>query len=740
MRSPLLPALALLVLPALLAGGCDCSGSQPSSRDAGRGDGSLVSGDGSLPTGDDAGALVLSPSDPLLIVRSGQPIPTVAFQVMAGAVTVPAVYSITPAALGTFASSGVFTPSGALAGVGQVKATARGATLTTTLTIELRTTQDGAPAPDGGFGPGGYRGVGGEGPGPAVEAPVRTLLDGAPTPEPSLSMLYPYDQTVWPLDQLAPLLQWTASPALLAEARGVRIRLSAPGFDYVGYFARPYRLEAGAPFQRHPIPHEAWDAATRSAAGGTLRLEVRLATADKAMGPLTQTWRVAKGTLKGIVYYQSYGTGLAKNYEGAQGPGDGRFGGATLAIKPGRTDPALVAGTDGNHSACRVCHSVSGDGSRMVVQHGANYDHSSAYDLKDSNKETAFAYPTSGNFKFAGLSPDGTLALTSWATPPFHNTAETGLYDLSTGAPVQAHGLSSFVTRAAFPAFSPDGKSVAFTFMAGPGDAATGPGDGSRLVAMAFDRATATFSQPKSLYQGSPESPPAWVSYLPTGDRLVFARVLPGNTSNELFATRYGGRSELWWTDLTGKSHRLDALNGRPGGNLAVPVSASHPDDSVVNYEPTVCPLPSGGYAWVVFMSRRLYGNVATLDPWWSDPREHDLVSNPTTKKLWVAAIDLDAAPGEDPSHPAFYLPAQELFAGNTRGFWVVDPCRPDGAECESGDQCCGGYCVASGELGSVCSSTSQGCAQEYDRCTKTGDCCAGLECVNQRCFVVGPN
>ena len=61
--------------------------------------------------------------------------------------------------------------------------------------------------------------------------------------------------------------------------------------------------------------------------------------------------------------------------------------------------------------------------------------------------------------------------------------------------------------------------------------------------------------------------------------------------------------------------------------------------------------------------------------------------------KLWVAAIDLNAPAGTDPSHPAFYLPAQELLAGNSRGYWVVDPCHVDLTSCETGDECCGGFC-----------------------------------------------
>src|SRR5205814_2358354 len=159
----------------------------------------------------------------------------------------------------------------------------------------------------------------------------------------------------------------------------------------------------------------------------------------------------------------------------------------------------------------------------------------------------------------------------------------------------------------------------------------------------------------------------------------------------------------------------LDKLNG--AGYL--PVGASgHDDDTTLNYEPTVNPVPSGGYAWVVFTSRRLYGNVATVNPFYSDPRFHDLTATATTKKLWVAAIDLNAPAGTDPSHPAFYLPAQELLAGNARGYWVVDPCKPDLSSCETGDECCGGYCRPAGDGGFTCTHDVPKCAAEFEKCT----------------------
>jgi hypothetical protein len=103
-----------------------------------------------------------------------------------------------------------------------------------------------------------------------------------------------------------------------------------------------------------------------------------------------------------------------------------------------------------------------------------------------------------------------------------------------------------------------------------------------------------------------------------------------------------------------------------------------------------------------------------------------------------VAALDLNPQPGTDPSHPPFYLPAQELLAGNSRGFWVLDPCKPDGEPCEGGDECCGGYCTqnAAGEL--VCGTTIVGCAKEFDKCQQSIDCCdyPKYHCVNGICML----
>jgi hypothetical protein len=106
-----------------------------------------------------------------------------------------------------------------------------------------------------------------------------------------------------------------------------------------------------------------------------------------------------------------------------------------------------------------------------------------------------------------------------------------------------------------------------------------------------------------------------------------------------------------------------------------------------------------------------------------------------------VAAIDLNAKPGTDPSHPAFYLPAQELLACNSRGYWVVDPCEKNGQSCLTGDQCCSGTCEDV-DGGFVCGTQPPGCSSTGNKCTTNSDCCGastGIECIGGYCSLQTP-
>jgi hypothetical protein len=208
---------------------------------------------------------------------------------------------------------------------------------------------------------------------------------------------------------------------------------------------------------------------------------------------------------------------------------------------------------------------------------------------------------------------------------------------------------------------------------------------------------------------------------------------------------------------LTSSNCRIDLRNAIGVG-----------DDSKLNFKPMVNPQTTGGYQWVVFTSRRLYGNAITINPYASDPRYTDEVSpskaaaagyalQPSPKKLWVAAMSTNPTPGSDPSYPAFYLDGQEFYAGNSRSFWVLPQCAapsttPSAANlCTSTSDCCQttpSVCaldipIATNPPTAHCvPTTSVMCAADGAACNVDGDCCNvvsnGTRCSANKCTVPG--
>jgi hypothetical protein len=234
-----------------------------------------------------------------------------------------------------------------------------------------------------------------------------------------------------------------------------------------------------------------------------------------------------------------------------------------------------------------------------------------------------------------------------------------------------------------------------------------------------------------------------WDGAHATNDRLVVAKGADANLKSIQFPTAspdhkwvvyqrgpslgsLGVAGNLYAapTDGSGGEIRLGNLNGD-----GYPFAEGARDQNLA-YEPTFAPVAAGGYFWVVFHSRRTYGNVLTGPAYVGEGNG--------TKQLWVAAIDQTPTPGKDPSHPAFWLPGQDTTTLNMRGYWALDPCKGDGQGCASGTECCGGFCDGAGDGGApVCGSQSGNCSQNGDRCTTTADCCnapAGVTCINSVC------
>jgi hypothetical protein len=763
-------AIASLALASVVSTGaalvsCGSSGSNHGDGGANAGPGSNFNPGGSgMGDGGAQAALTISPSMPTITVVSGQAVPTEQFKATLGTQQVQPVWSVDQAQLGAFASTGLFTPSGLVGGTANVTATLGTQTGTTTVTVVLQTVEKGDPAYSAkGFdaGAGGYEGVGGNGPGAPPTTAEVTTLGGTPVADSTVSLLYPYTGTVWPQGLLAPLLQWNPGAHTFDS---VYVDLKENSYEFRGYFAAN-----ATPFLNLPIPQGVWQAATSSNAGGsdTLTLTVIFGQGGTAYGPYTETWTVAQTTLQGTIYYNSYGTALVKNSNSTDYYGN-QYGAGTLAIAPGATSPTLVAGVTSlpanpipaggganqtaNGSGCRVCHTVAANGKALVTQAsnaGADdYTNTVYIDLANDTTAGAGTSLQTASLAFPALYKDGTM-LFSGSGAMIDGDNSSKLYSTPAGTPVGGVTGVPGNFQGDLPAFSPDGEHVSFNFYGGSltGDAgATLPSDQRSLGILDFN-GTSTFSNARVLYTPTAGNPVTYSSFFPNSAGVVFEVEL-SDPSGSWGYTWNQDTGELWWADVaTGTAHRLDQLNGYDAnGNPYLPNNTggmgthTSAQDTTLNYEPTVGPIAGGGYAWVVFTSRRMYGGVAQLDPWTSDPRNYAWLDpgQITDKKLWVAAIDLNATPGADPSHPAFYLPAQELRAGNSRGYWSLQACQGDGQGCVTGTQCCGGYCQAEGyDAGLTCTSRIPPCSSQYEKCTTSTDCCgagSGVSCINNVC------
>lgn len=800
----LLLSMALAASAASCSGGGDTTSTTSTGTGSGGAGGTGTTTTGGFSTGTSPDTFDVEPTPLQTIdVAIGAHTPTVTYTATLGGNATNAAWKLDRGDAGSMpvgpSSSAIFTPSGAAGGLVNVSVTDAAHTAKRQILVRLSGVQNGADPTKPGEAAqiptsigdlkagGGVGGVGGEGLGGAVTNATLIAALAAPTDPTSqgLKFLYPYDKTVWPRGMLAPLVMWDSALGGV-DAIQMRLTTSSGSFSWTGSFGPPPILsQTGGAFIRQPIPQDVWEMATNTAGGqtvngqaDTLTLSLVVAKGATAYGPITQTWRVAPGRLTGSVYYNSYGTQLVKNWAATDAAGH-PIGAAILGIRSGDTAPKLVVGQNSplnangiptDDSGCRVCHVVASRGRWLLTQseQGSPGDgRSYLYDLQAMDVQASVQQiPQDGVFTWAALTGDATFALTNTINP---SSTNPGITNSSAGTAVSsfwsfgatptaatATGLPNPLS-AGYPSYSPDDKRIAFVDVQGQTQNFHGP-----IEAGVYDPASQTFSGIHTLVTPSGNQRIGYPVFTPDDKGVLYETQVRTSQTDSVMVTRDGARSELWWVNVDGTPTpvALNALNGKDTGGAAyLPVgpnnhgTAGAPDprssydetgfdDTTLNYEPTVLPVVSGGYAWVVFTSRREYGNMLQSVPWRSWPPDYDTadLGKATVKKLWVAAIDLSAPPGSDPSFPAFYLPAQEILAGNSRGFWVLDPCKADTQSCTTGDQCCGGFCEPDGNGNLVCAPPT-GCSGLQEKCGSAADCCDPTNlCINGFCAQQVPN
>ena len=635
--------------------------------DDGSGGGSANAGGGGGSSGlFDAGtakALTVTPAKPVLAVERGVAGATVQFKATdVDGQPVAAHFSLGSSNAGTITNDGLFTANGKAGGEIQVIAENGGARGETTLLVNLHWQEGGDD----------------------LSRDQKKLLgsDGGAT-DTKWAIVYPYDGTVFARGIAAPEVQF-GDGALKAEK--VYLHVVGTGVDYEGYFDDGVSLA---------MSQSSWDTIGLSSGGHTLSVAVSKIAAGTKYGPLKQSWRVAKGTLHGTIYYNTYDSPLSID------PNTKEKNGAIMRIKGTSSEPEVVLGK------CTVCHSIAADGSTAAAANyeigvGGTFDLTGGVptNLWDEKRKAAFAalYPKGGQVLVTNAAPVA-------EGPPNQMTLKGGPWTselrLRDGTVVKNSGIEGIYAQT--PSFSYDGKMLVFV------DRSPVPPYKSKLAVMQYDAEAKKLSGYDVLATPPDGRHFSWPIFTPDGKFVIYQDGTGDDLSSIPFNT-----GKLYAIDVaTRQVTYLAKVNGdgaMPGGKR----------DEALNFEPGFAPVASGGYYWLLFTSRRTYGNKLTGDA-------------SKTKRLWIAGFDADAHDGVDPTHPAFYVPGQELGSANSRGFWALDPCKKVGVGCESGDECCDGFCNPKGDK-YVCANTSNVCSAEFDACKKSTDCCGTLQCLAGKC------
>jgi hypothetical protein len=546
-----------------------------------------------------------------------------------------------------------------------------------------------------------------------------TLFETTVTDEAAqANVVYPLDGVMMPQDVYPATIQWM---------RG------APG-DVFRMRFRGTHLSVDVLYRDGTPATRAWlvdSPLWRLLAHGTdpisLTVDRYESSSSRAIEGASLAMQFAPGVLRGSIYYWEVSSNTIQR------------------IKHGEPDRQLFAGGSAG-GGCIGCHTITPDGRTIAARVGAADNYGAFFDtavIPAPSRRDASAY-----WYFSSFSPSGERLIVDTAGMSLE------LVDAATGAYVPSASSTLPRSRSANPAWAPSGDRIAYVANIDrnyrPGFDSYQDGDLAILPVTGPD----TFGAPTVVVEASVlESPtlapyrcinqPTWA---PDSNLLVFAAGPYSNTSwpNALYATRIGESSAT-------PPVRLDRAMGGPArvyedvprSGCAFPpttMSCCHDvyhgawstDDSVcvmsetdVDGSPRFSPFHQGGYFWLVFTSRREYGNDVV-----GSPRGGFGSGRPSSNaQLWIAAIDPSRE--FDPSFAPYWLPGQDVNGSNIDAQWATTACRSTGESCDVDGDCCSDVCSAAG----VCTPPPpDACRLAGETCSESADCCEGLACVGRLC------
>lgn len=595
-----------------------------------------------------------------------------------------------------------------------------------------------------------------------------------------VGIAYPSEGTVFPVGLQSPTLMWPVPDGKVQTGALVRLRYASDAVDY------SYAVAADRPGELQ-IPDDAWLEIAARTDQRALAIELSIGFEDEVQRCHTSL-RIARGALTGSLFYYQSSLDVAESFGVGGQPEGAQVGIYRLRLGTGELEPFITQ----QGSNCVGCHAMNARGTKLISMtaefHAESVSVSDTYYVYDISSGKPERTGQLDNTNFGAVTPDGRYVLSVgtpdctqgeiYDVPPNRGVwfvdgpAVAKLQDTQTGESIAANGLDPNWYMW-MPQFSGDGRMIVFNH-AKPDPQREGFIDRRELAVMDYDESTHTFSnlrvivsqlgpEPSGPYdmttqilgllrrdgrdgcmppltqalssgkydRGVCEGPcyPAWPAFTPDNRGVVFSLVDQPDF-NHSAGRKQPAKAHLYYVELaTGRVVRLD--NAMRVADLN--------EYGYDNY-PSVLPVSVGGYAWLFWTGRRSWGTRGggIFQPG-AMGELPGLAGSSSSRRIWVSALRLsDATRGDaltDPSSPAFFLEGQG-DRPSMRVSAALDACRAEGSACETGVDCCGGYCLA----GECRVPEAPTCSKPMDACTTAADCCqdgTGQACIGGFCDLI---